>query len=293
VTDDGFVPVPPLTSFTIVGYRRANDALPRPFAAFALRLVDPDARTPWRPFHQERAVCVAAMLRHSACMAAKSDLDPNPNGWRTHEWFEQFIAGHGPRKPNGRYIDESWPRFSFLPLPSIGPAHADGMIRRVLMAEPHGGDGRSAAWAANRLTGSTLIEQTSLQPLALLASLRPGDSVLRQYVAQSNSAREWITVTPVILPGYDDARPSKRERLLRDCLLHAGYNAEAVESLEARPASWLAASSSIRALQRPAYLKQLPAIHVRMRFRTPVAGPIAIGAGRHCGLGVFAVNYNA
>jgi CRISPR-associated protein Csb2 len=286
---------PALRNFREVAYRRITELSSRPFSAFALRPVDPDARSPWRAFRQERAVCVAAMLRHAAWQAAKGDLDldpsgqPRPDAWRTQDWAEQFVAGHGPRKENGRFVDGNWPRFSYLPLPTIRAAgHADGMIRRVLIAEPLpqlGGDGRSADWAAHRLAGMTLRDEETGHDTALLEQLPRGDPVFTRYTAGSDPAPEWVSVTPVILPGYDDA---KREKLLRECLVHAGYDADAIESLEARPTAWLPGCPSTRAFRRPAYLRHLPALHVRIRFHSPTAGPVALGAGRHCGLGVFA-----
>jgi CRISPR-associated protein Csb2 len=39
---------------------------------------------------------------------------------------------------------------------------------------------------------------------------------------------------------------------------------------------------------RPAHLKDLTAVHVRLTFEHPVPGPLTIGAGRHCGFGLFA-----
>jgi len=44
-----------------------------------------------------------------------------------------------------------------------------------------------------------------------------------------------------------------------------------------------------RSYRRPDYLKHFPALHVVViRFREPISGPLAIGAGRYGGLGVFA-----
>lgn len=291
LADDARRIVPPLRTFRTLTYARTTESPSRPFAAFALRPVDLDARPQsWRAFRQERAVCVAAMLRHATWEAAKDDLDLRPGAWRTQEWAEQFVAGHGPRKENGRFVDQNWPRFSYLPLPTIDPRGVVGMIRRVLIAEPlpqFGGDGRSAAWAANRLAGMTLRDEQTGANTALLEPLPNSDCVLTRYVARSNAAHDWVSVTPVILPGYDDAKPPKRERLLRECLVHAGYE-KAVESIEARPAAWLPGCPPIQTFRRPAYLRHLPALHVRLRFRSPTPGPVALGAGRHCGLGVFA-----
>jgi CRISPR-associated protein Csb2 len=41
---------------------------------------------------------------------------------------------------------------------------------------------------------------------------------------------------------------------------------------------------------RPGYLKRgyWSVYHVRLRWKQAFEGPLAIGAGRHCGLGIFA-----
>ncbi len=131
----------------------------------------------------------------------------------------------------------------------------------------------------------------------MLAPLSEGDYVLQQYTGGREGSRVWASVTPVILPGYDDGKPAKRERLLRECLRQAGLLA-AVESIESRPPSWfpgVASNSQFNDLstkgsfkRRPDYLRHLPAVHVRLRFREPLLGPLSLGAGRHCGLGILA-----
>lgn len=270
-----YVKPPPFTAFRRVVYRRASDTPSRPVAAFALRPID--GRAQWRAFRQERAVCVAAMVRHVTWEAAKKDL----GGWRTQQWAEQFVAGHGHNGPDRK------PRFSYIPLPSIAHAHADGMIRRVLIVEPPDGDGRAAEWASLRLNGMVLREEGTNREVCLLEAVDPRDLVFRSYMAEEQPAMEWSTITPVILPGYDDGNPDKRARLLRRCLAQAGYDAAAVELLEARCTPFNPASEPTRLLKRPQYLGGLPACHVHLRFRSPTSGPIALGAGRHCGLGVF------
>lgn len=279
-----------------VAYAPDNAVLLRPFAAFVLRPLDSD--TGYSSFRLERAACVAAMLRHAACRAAQGDLDPG--GWRTEEWSLRFVAGHGPvGSPKRRDKSDAHPRFSYFAIPSIGHTHADGLIRRVIIAESFGGDGRSARWLAQRLAGAALIDEDR-GPVARLEAVDPDEAefsrVFRLFAPRgaSEAATVWTSVTPVILPGYDDHKPAKRDRLLLECLRHARINPASVESLESRPAAWPIRGGAAPALlhsayRRPKYLQHLPACHVRLRFRAPVAGPIALGAGRHCGLGVFAL----
>lgn len=303
--DDVFRPVPPLRKFTTTAYGQASDIPPRPFAAFILRPLDKD--TGYAAFPATRAVCVAAMLRHATCEAAKRDLDPS--GWHTNEWALRFVAGHGPEgSPKRRTQDDAHPRFSYLPLPSIGHRHADGLIRRVIIAEPFEGSGddgpppgASARWAAHRLAGAVLQDEDR-GPVARLEPVEPDEAefaqVFRLYAARSSQeAREgrkaatWVSVTPVILPGYDDNKPAKRERLLLDCLRHAGIDPAAVASIQSRCSGWNpGVTAPLSSFKRPNYLMHLPAIHVQLTFSRPVSGPIALGAGRHCGLGVCGVD---
>lgn len=294
--DGTFHPVPPLRAFTTAAYRRASDLPPRPIAAFILR--PPDTDSGYVAFPPTRAIHLAAMLRHATCEAAKADLDPS--GWRTNEWSLRFVAGHGPEgSPKRRSKDDAHPRFSYLQLPSIGHRHADGLIRRVLIAEPFGGDGRSARWVSQRLAGA-LLQDEDRGPVARLEPVEPDEAefeqVFRLFAPRSGleAGRAWVSVTPVILPGYDDNKPAKRERLLLECLRHAGIDPAAVVSVESRRSARQshgggALTQSLAAFKRPDYLAHLPAIHVRLQFASPISGPLTLGAGRHCGLGVCAV----
>ena len=135
--------------------------------------------------------------------------------------------------------------------------------------------------------GATLIDEQTGQPLALLEPLPERDFVLGQYTGPRGGGREWCSVSPVLLPGYDDAKPAKRERLLNDCLRHAGL-LPLVEHIESRPTSWFPRVPSNVRYSRSEHLRHLPALHVRILFKQPIRGPIAIGAGRHRGLGLLA-----
>jgi len=277
-----------------VAYLPHTRVPPRPFAAFALRPVEPGARSPWRAFSQDRAVCLAAMLRHAACEAAKADLDvdlaghPRPGAWRTREWAEQFVAGHGPRKENGRFIDDNWPRFSYLPLPSIGHRRADGLIRRLLIAEPHDGAGHHAQWAATRLAGANLVDEQTGEIVAMLERLDPRDGADRVLPLYLGRARKWVTATPIVLPGYDGLKLDKAARLFSRACDQAGLPPGSVESFEfvGPPAH----AGSAGRFFVPKYLRGWPLRWAVVRFREEVTGPVALGAGRHCGLGVLSVN---
>ena len=125
---------------------------------------------------------------------------------------------------------------------------------------------------------------------------------VERYVGKS---RAWATVMPVILPGFDDGRkfkgipadkrdrPTKAERLFLKAVEHAGLPLEAVSDITLRKAPFWPGSQHPNLYRRPDYLdsaknRRFSAWHVHLVFRQPVEGPLSIGAGRHCGLGLFA-----
>lgn len=314
--------VPALRVFGTSGYRHEEDLPERPFAAFILRPVGDDSgAVALAPTAANR---VAAMVRHVACIAARGDLDPD--GWRTEEWSLRCVAGHGPAGGDKRRTrDDVYPRLSYLALPTVGHPHADGMIRRVMVAEPHGGDGRTAAWVRQRLAHAELIDEATGEAVARLDPVEPDEMefgrVFRLYAARGGqeAARRWVSVTPVLLPRHPKARVANRERLVaagearspgqakilaraddavaavHEALEHAGINPAAVERVEIHRAAQLpkgggALTAPLGEFRRPSYLTHLPAVHVRLVFRRPFAGPLALGAGRHAGLGVLAID---
>jgi len=249
-------------------YIRETVLPPRSYAVFEL----PEGIA----FPQEETIVVAAMLRSLVCREEhRRDFQE-----LFAEDSEVYLAGHV--NGSGRTPQ----RFSYLPLPTIGHEHADGMIRRLLIAEPHGGDGSHARWAQGRLRGAMLVDRQGNEWGPLLDLWRPGSpNMVRRYCDPS---RIWSSVTPVVLPGFDDASPRKAERLLFKALRQAGVPIEAVQDVFLRKAPFWPGAHHPRLYRRPNYLKDFPAWHVALRFKEPICGPLAIGAGRHCGLGTFA-----
>jgi CRISPR-associated protein Csb2 len=281
IKDKQYRPSLKLRKFGTVAYVRQTVLPARPCAVFEL----PDGVS----FRQEDAVKVAAMLRSLTCRLAKADTHKFPGG------SELYVAGH---------VEDDSPnhaRFSYLPLPTIGHPHADGMVRRLLIAEPFGGDGRCARWAQQRLRNAILKDEDGNERGILLDPWRPGSNeMIRGYVGKKEGSRTWCTVTPVILPGYDDVKaitqvknksPLKAERLLFKCLVHAGIPLESVAGVTLRRAPFWPGSQHPKLYRRPDYLADQharPGWHVRLVFHEPVSGPLSIGAGRHIGLGIFA-----
>ncbi|MSQ97280.1 MAG: type I-U CRISPR-associated protein Cas5/Cas6 [Gemmataceae bacterium] len=277
LSSDGFKPVPPLGAFEVIHYRRATDPVARPFAAFSI--LKPDASGN-RAFDTERRCRdVAGWIRHATGSACE--------GWPFGS-IEGFVHGHdGPDKQlKGERANE---RFMYLPLPSIERrgdlGNHVGAIRRVLVTAPPGFQDR-IDWIRRRLPGQELVAPDG-EVTGLLNLLPTSDWVLTRY---TKSAHVWSTVTPVVWPGHDDRDARKAKAILRKAFVQGGLAPELVagiEELDWRTVGFRAGVDLAHRYQRPDHMNGR-AYHVRVRFPHPVPGPLAVGAGRYRGFGLFA-----
>lgn len=294
--DSGFKPVPPLSTFRVVGYRRAVDPPPRAYAAFSLLKPDASGNRSFEPLRRTREV--AGMIRHAIASAAADQ------GW-SEERVNVFVHGKTPDGAKPSHGPTSPDRLQYLPLPTINPLRVD-TIRRVLIAAP-AHCGQEISWIQRMLAGADLVNDNGAA--ALLTILPRSDHVLNQYVGE---ARTWSTVTPVILPGYDDPDHLRRklkncsgmetqtrylsrlntriEDLLRKAFRQAGYAKELIErcDIEWRQVGFRAGVDLASRYLPPENLNKSPRIHVCVTFPNPIRGPIAIGSGRFRGFGLFA-----
>lgn len=256
------------SGFATVAYRPSH-LKPRS-ALVAYALVRPDGSAASWPAGE--AVVVAGMLRHALiqCVQGQGDLGA-------------FVSGHP-----GRDGDPAR-RLSVVPVPSTGHAHADGRLRRaLLLARPEDAALLSQVLRCVPASGLPLIDADSGEVLAMavpIAGVR-GEPVLRQLL---RPARTWASVQPVILPGRDSGEPRRTRKLLLRTLAHAGIDPGLVERLDFGPRGYLPQSidyRDTRIKQRDSWA--LPAVHVRITFREPVAGPIVLGQGRNAGVGTMA-----
>ncbi len=167
-----------------------------------------------------------------------------------------------------------------------------------------------------------LMPEGGDNPAAILARLPDADPMVARYTRE---VATWATVTPVILPGYDDPKKLRRalspredadaesldaERkqrlistldrrtdfLLRKAIRQAGFPDELARHAEIDwsgsgfwPGTDLASRYAI-----PEALRRFRRLHVHISWRDaagvpiPVAGPICVGSGRFVGLGLFA-----
>ena len=275
--------------FDRVLYASTERPIRRPFAVFKLL----DSNEDPAQYPHARLVHIAGMVRHVAIEAmteAGADAD----------FVNRFIRG----KRDAASGDEH-KQMSYLPLPSIGHAHADGMIRNIMLVAPIGME-RELADVALRIDGVPLKPEGHLEGRepessptdAYRAELRrftppKGKFIDTRYLGTSSI---WQTVTPLILDGHNDKKPEKTIKLIQCALQRAGIETPCEFAWQSVPffRNCLSAHTYDRAgryagYHRPAHLKDLTAVHVRIEFARPVPGPLSLGAGRHCGFGLMAL----
>jgi CRISPR-associated protein Csb2 len=265
--------------FERVFYESKENVLARPHIVFELRRDDGDLFL----YPQSKLIHLAGMIRHLAIATMRNSLPGGVND----DWVETYVAGHAKMS----VVEHR--QFSYLPLLSIGHQHADQNVRRVMIVAP-AGDDRFLEHLGLRLDGQQLkpTPETRLEYPPTLVRVR-GDRVARCYTEASNS---WASITPVILPGHDDHKPEKTRRLIEKALAQSGIGqrcefewsafSQFPKSLsshkydrEKRPSGYI----------RPDHLLSQTAVHLKLHFDDglEVPGPLVIGAGRHCGFGIF------
>jgi CRISPR-associated protein Csb2 len=276
-----WTPVPPLRAFHIRRYRRDDEAQQHPCRVFELRKADGGRfRYPHR-----KLIHLAGMVRHLAIEAMKV----SPASDVGDDWVETYVAGHA------KEGEQEHRQLSYLPLPSVGLPHTDPGVRRIMIAAPVG-DGVWLDHVARHLA------DRQLEPLhgdefgdgdrPFLIPIR-SDSVSRRY---TQAGETWHSFTPVILPGHDDHRPEKTRKLIEKALRQSGVDQPCEfewSEFSRFPKSFSAhkydRQGRLTGYFRPDHLQSQTAVHMILRFKDglKVPGPLAVGAGRHCGFGLF------
>ncbi len=150
-----FNPVPPVSEFRTVAYRRTTDTAQRPVAAFSLLKLDGSG---FRPFDAaRRTTAVAAMLRHAAkCAAENMGRDP--------DWIARFVLGHGEEKGCEEHVAVGPRRFAYVPLSTIHWRGRDnrrvvGDVRRALVMTFAEGCDAEVTWARRAISGMDFTMQ--------------------------------------------------------------------------------------------------------------------------------------
>lgn len=208
----------------------------------------------------------------------------------------------------------SEPHFAILPLPSVLGPYPDGRVRRIALADFGGGDDSTrraiVETAQVLLHGRELIDNG--RGTGIVLDTEPDGQWLRAITKRS---RTWATVTPLVqqakeLTGDEwkrlvearrnaEKEPAKAaarelhlkkrrmelvERSIRQAIAGQQVGIVSIEFASGGPLAGVHVASQYRA---NGYLGETPKLHVRVTFDRPIAGPIAIGRGRHVGFGVL------
>ena len=318
-----FQPVPDLTTFHKAYYLSPNKSRKPRVAAFALLPQEQNTSARFQAFNPvEQGTAVADMVRH---LVSETKFHKQL-GWQPEQLA--MLHGHGETENDDRsHQPVSGPRLAILPLPSLegrgqGQNRVLGSIRRVLLTIMRGDEKAPAKLdEVQRLLAGRVLRPNPNDRRTPFAVLSPiyEDKVIREYL---RPAKSWASVSPVVLPGFDDPgglrrrlRPPQVEnlsakekkeilrklekridQLLRKAILHAGYSVEMAENAKLCwrgagfwPGMALAGKSSV-----PKYLRPFRRLHVRIDWRDSkgklieVNGPVCLGGGRFLGMGLFA-----
>ncbi|MBI5593965.1 MAG: type I-U CRISPR-associated protein Cas5/Cas6 [Deltaproteobacteria bacterium] len=315
---DGFTPPPLVTAYDKVVYHQGNQRVRLPIAAFTL--LKPDV-VGFQAFDTTRwALTVSGMTRHAAKRAAQASRWPEAR-------INAVIMGHGETVGAEKHFSVGSSRFAYIPLPSIeargeGKAMVVGPVRRVLVTSFDTALYKEVAWTRQALSGQELFKESrekkadeAKKSVAMLSLVPSSEKGVRPYLS---SAVSWATVTPVILPGFDDpahfrrrlksmtdAEEQKRllrhlseriDGLIRKAIVQAGFPQMLADNaiVEWRKIGYWRGTEHTDKYGVPNHLKKFPRYHVKLCWRDEnqnplsVHGPVCIGGGRFYGLGLFA-----
>lgn len=208
----------------------------------------------------------------------------------------------------------SEPHLAILPLPSILGPFPDGRVRRIALADFGGGDDptrRAIVEMAQVLLHGRELRDNG-RGTGVVLDTEPDGQWLRAITKRS---RTWATVTPLVQAAkeltssewkrlsearraadQDPAKVARLEARLRARRLEliersvqqaiAGQDARivSVEFASGGPIAGVHVATQYRAT---GYLGETPKLHIRVTLDRPVAGPLAVGRGRHVGFGVL------
>jgi CRISPR-associated protein Csb2 len=198
-------------------------------------------------------------------------------------------------------------RLQITPLPSIGHAHADHAIRRVLVEIPPNCPLRAGdiGWTFSGLPVASSRGTGEIWRVLM----RTGDEGMLEHFGAGEAFRVWRTVTPAALPQkaarrrIDPARihdrteqKEARERIeeearaksaVQQALQHAQVDAPA-ETIRVQREPFEAKGARAEAFAVGSRFAKERLWHVEIAFAKPVRGPLVLGDGRYLGLGLFA-----
>lgn len=245
------------------------------------------------------AAVVGGRLR-AALMAAFRDPVP--------EW----LSGH---RPDGTPTDR--PHSAFVPLLNAGHPHGDGRLMGVALVLARAEDDAYAQAATppafdarrrlDRAVAALAVPNDPDRAIDLhfgrhgswrvIRDVSPGRFTLQpSRYAPPGGARQWTTVTPIVLDRHvKDAgrrREAEADGIAEACINIGLPRPERVVTAKhsaatGAPPAWpVGGAPGWTAWRRPESLGRRPMTHATIVFAEPVEGPVLLGAGRFVGLGL-------
>ena len=214
---------------------------------------------------------------------------------------------NAPEWMSGHADDESVskaPRPAYLPLGFVDHEHADGHLLGLAIAVPNEFHRNDSETLLDLLTGTRFGEVDGVPLLTLpVRNPRFGDEIIgtlelefeerpersRQQTLQSRNwigpARQWKTVTPIMLPQFPRRGLGIEDVVVKACL-QSGYPEPVSVRAGVDPQlCGVPHARSFHVKPRPGRPPR-PLFHADIVFPVPVRGPVLIGAGRYAGYGV-------
>lgn len=257
------------------GSPRRGSWIPREFAAYtdpeSQQRQEPTAPTIWLRFDRgisgRRVVSVAETLR--AALIESVDAAGGPGG------VPQVIHGHD-APPGSEHC-------RVLPLPNAGFDYSDGRIHGACLWFPIGTHPADVELARHAITSVRRL----VRPGHFDVAMKPFDGARAPWASNPERwkvrRRHWASVFPVVYERHLK-RGLDLAELTRWC--HWAHLPDPVGFREARVplihgAATLAGPEVYRGSDRRRFS------HIEIEFEDPVMGPIAVGRGRHFGLGLM------
>jgi CRISPR-associated protein Csb2 len=206
------------------------------------------------------------------------------------------------KNPDGSHAGTSKDRITILPLPSIGHHHADMLIRRA------------AVFASTNCSISIPDLRWAFSNLKLcrfetaVVLLPASDASMLSHYAEAGEVRTWRTITPIALPDAAARRRIAPERKLQEAkaahekaeeesqavaavmqaLRHAGYREGGANVTRIQRVPFQAHGKRVEDFAPGSRFAKERLWHVEIEFSKALRGPLILGDGRFCGLGLFA-----
>jgi CRISPR-associated protein Csb2 len=207
------------------------------------------------------------------------------------ERYTRHVAGRPDAVPSviHGHHDRGGAHLRLLALPDVGYRHSRGRIHGAAVAIPPSTDPkivdgvRTALWHLQELVAPGVFRT----PVALHGGeRRPWAAHPSRWIGPQEGARRWVSAFPVVHERFTRREGPTAGEVAIWCR-NAGVDVPVLAVRSARvPLLTGAVSLHPREARRRSWA-QRPYSHLDVTFERPVRGPMAIGAGRHFGLGLM------